>query len=191
MELSFPIKNNAHYAQWSFMKKAFTFDECNKVLEIFKNPIEAQVGNAKTPNRNHEARKSEIVWLSYNQETAWIFQLLMSHAIGCNQAYYNFDLAGFGEVLQIARYTEGGHYKWHQDIGVDELSKRKLSIVVQLSDFNEYEGGELEFLDCPEKAPKGKGDIIIFPSFNAHRVTPVISGVRYSLVAWISGNPFR
>ena len=40
------------------------------------------------------------------------------------------------------------------------------------------------------KETLSKGSIIVFPSFVWHRVKPVTSGTRYSLVAWHLGNPF-
>ena len=82
---------------------------------------------------------------------------------------------------------------------------RKLSMTCQLTDGSEYKGGELEFdfrnydphmrdeskhrIQCKEILPKGS--IIVFPSFVWHRVKPVTSGTRYSLVVWHLGGPFR
>ena len=36
-----------------------------------------------------------------------------------------------------------------------------------------------------------KGDIVVFPSYLMHRVTPVTRGERYSLVAWACGEQFK
>jgi PKHD-type hydroxylase len=79
------------------------------------------------------------------------------------------------------------------DFGTGELSNRKLSITVQLSDPDEYEGGELQFMVNQNifTAPKDKGTAIIFPSFALHRVTPITKGSRKSIVGWISGAPYR
>ena len=76
----------------------------------------------------------------------------------------------------------------------------------QLTDGSEYQGGELEFdfrnydppienkinkniIQAKEILPKGS--IIVFPSFVWHRVKPVTQGVRYSLVMWNLGYPFK
>ena len=79
---------------------------------------------------------------------------------------------------------------------------RKLSVTVSLSDPKEYKGGELEFdyknsnpnqknklIKCTEILPKGS--LVVFPSFVWHRVCPVKSGERYSLVVWNLGWPFK
>ena len=35
------------------------------------------------------------------------------------------------------------------------------------------------------------GSMVVFPSDTWHRVTPVTTGVRYSLVLWSVGEPLR
>ena len=42
---------------------------------------------------------------------------------------------------------------------------------------------------CEGIAPKGS--LVVFPSFVWHRVKPVTKGVRYSLVIWNLGYPFK
>lgn len=76
---------------------------------------------------------------------------------------------------------------------------RKISMTVNLSDPNDYEGGNLKFdlgphikeryKVCEEIRPQGS--VIIFPSFSYHCVTPVTSGTRYSLVLWCLGKPWQ
>ena len=105
---------------------------------------------------------------------------------------YGFDIRGFGDALQVARYTEGDYYDWHMDIGKGNSSTRKISISIQLSDPADYEGGDLEFFGMADfQPPRGLGTAIAFPTFLAHRVKPVTRGVRLSLVTWIAGPPFR
>ena len=78
---------------------------------------------------------------------------------------------------------------------------RKVSVTVCLNDYKEYQGGELEIaMDGPPHLPKkihdlrniaSKGTVLVFPSFVWHRVKPVPSGTRYSLVIWTDGKPYR
>ena len=63
---------------------------------------------------------------------------------------------------------------------------------------DEYEGGEFDLeYSHPESKPRyktfklKKGSAIFFQSDVWHRVRPVSSGMRKSLVAWYSGPPFR
>ena len=77
---------------------------------------------------------------------------------------------------------------------------RKLSMTVNLTNPNNYAGGNLKFdlgahagkkrfKVCEEIRPQGS--IIIFPSFTYHCVTPVTRGTRYSLVLWSLGRPWQ
>lgn len=188
MQLAFSPSTLHKYSAWAFFEKAFSPEECKKILELFKNPESGKVGNNETVT---DIRRSEICWLSANHDTKWIYDRISSFALGCNQERYKYDLTGFMEPLQLGLYREGSHYDWHQDFGNGKISVRKLSVVVQLSEPESYEGGELEFFNYPEKVSKGLGDLVVFPSFQFHRVTEVTKGQRYSLVAWISGPSFR
>ena len=40
-------------------------------------------------------------------------------------------------------------------------------------------------------APKGKGTVVIFPSYMMHRVSEVTKGTRESLVLWVGGDHYR
>ena len=82
---------------------------------------------------------------------------------------------------------------YHLDIDGSYGVQRKISIVVQLSDQEDYEGGELELKTSKNSyvADKSKGSILLFPSFCLHKVRPVTKGKRNSLVLWVSGMPFK
>jgi PKHD-type hydroxylase len=129
-----------------------------------------------------------------NESTKWIYDKLMEFAIIANRELWNFDLISIIDSIQYTEYYEGGgHYDYHVDLGPGSASHRKISIVVQLSDPSEYEGGDFEILKgiTPDKLPRNKGATILFPSYLLHRVTPVTKGIRRSLVIWIGGNSLR
>jgi PKHD-type hydroxylase len=70
---------------------------------------------------------------------------------------------------------------------------RKLSISIQLTNPEEYEGGELYLYDDDKGTlmDKTQGTLIIFPSYVLHEVTPVTKGERNSLVTWVTGKQFK
>lgn len=183
-----PLTN---YSPWAFYKNAFSKEECEEIVSMFKDPVDALIGGSDSPSLDSDIRKSTLSWLPFSDDTRWIYEKLSQFVMACNDGRYGFDLVGFGEHIQLGRYVPGDHYSWHQDFGGGPFSIRKLSLVLQLSDPSSYEGGELEFQGFTDKAEKQQGDLMIFPSFNPHRVTPVTKGERYSLVAWISGPPYR
>ena len=86
-----------------------------------------------------------------------------------------------------------GFYRWHVDNNMQsDVPPRKLSMTVQLSDPSEYTGGELQLHDGEvQTAVNSRGHVIIFPSYVLHRVQPVTSGTRRSLVVWANGPGFK
>jgi len=142
---------------------------------------------------NAGIRRSQVSWLGNNAESEWVFSKLAHVASRLNADHFGFDLTGFGEQLQLTNYNqaENGMYGWHQDYGSGV--SRKLSLVLQLTDPSEYEGGNLQIMTSgdPQNVRKQRGFIAAFPSYVLHQVTPVTQGSRQSLVAWVSGPPFK
>lgn len=173
---------------------AFTEQELDWLQQKAKAASQgAYVGSDIGGVINKNVRRSNLDWLNNTPETVWVFQRLASVASKLNAQFFNFDLLGFGEPLQLTNYdqSENGMYGWHQDYG-GEVS-RKLSLTVQLTHPSDYEGGDFEIFESakPKQARKQRGLILAFPSFTVHQVTPVTRGSRQSLVAWISGAPFK
>lgn len=138
-------------------------------------------------------RDSHVRFMYPNEHTQWIYQRLTGSVVEANRQYFGFDLSGFEQGLQFTRYVAPHeHYEWHVDRGYG-IGIRKLSLSLQLSDPDSYEGGDLEVGTDrePQRVLRKRGRITFFPSWAQHRVTPVTSGVRYSLVGWIGGPAFR
>lgn len=171
------------YAQWTFFESAFSPEECTTIKNLLLNP---SMGTVSKGVRDDSIRVSEIDWLPFSEDTRWIYERIHSFVYSTNDIRYKFDLVGMSEPFQLSRYIVGGHYNWHQDFSLG-TSLRKLSISLQLDESDAYSGGDLEFIGYNDKVQRNIGDLIIFPSFNTHRITPITSGVRHSLVGWISG----
>ena len=142
-------------------------------------------------------RKSKIKWIEYNNFSKELYKHLESLANLANQQHYNFDLYYSNDDIQYTEYygSNKGKYDWHIDHSPGIYNNRKLSLVIQLSDPSEYEGGELQIQNYNTKntistIPKQKGLITIFPSYLLHRVTPITKGTRKSLVWWVGGSQF-
>ena len=144
----------------------------------------------------HQIRRAELSWLDDIPEAAWVMERMMRLVAAANRDAFGFDLTDFLESPQVARYgaEREGHFDWHSDIGEGQLaSRRKLTVVVQLSDPADYAGGALEL--WPDShirtAPRARGLATVFPSFVLHRVTLVTAGTRWSLTLWAHGPAFR
>jgi hypothetical protein len=139
-------------------------------------------------------RRSKATFLEPEQRNPWLYERLWQAACEANDNFFGVEITGVQEKVQLARYdaSERGFYTWHTDFA-DLAPRRKLSMSVQLSSPEDYDGGDLElyFRDPPYQAEKSRGALIVFPSFALHRVTPVTRGTRWSLVTWISGPRWR
>jgi PKHD-type hydroxylase len=178
---------------WAWWDGVFTEQELNWLQEKARQAeINARVGGS--PGVNPDVRRSQISWLLNTPDASWVFEKLADVCSKVNSRYFRFDLTGFGEPLQLTNYeeSENGMYGWHVDYNSGSIS-RKLSVVVQLTDPSEYEGGNLQVLSGsqPENIRKQRGLVAFFPSYTLHQVTPVTSGNRQSLVAWVSGPAFK
>jgi predicted 2-oxoglutarate/Fe(II)-dependent dioxygenase YbiX len=145
-------------------------------------------------NTNAQIRRSQVVMLGADEKYAWLYDRLWAAARECNRLFFCVDIAGVETNVQLGRYdsSDRGFYNWHTDFaGIRPL--RKLSISIQLSRPEDYDGGDLELMygTEPQKLDKARGTFIVFPSFLLHRVTPVTRGTRWSLVAWILGTRWR
>ena len=102
------------------------------------------------------------------------------------------------EPLQYSEYSVGGEYGWHRDILDNPYPNglvRKVSFSTLLN--QDFKGGEfdIETRNPFEKKRYDTFDLskkhntVIFPSHMWHRVRPVKTGVRKSIVGWVLGPP--
>ena len=200
---------------WYF-KKAVPERICDEIVRYAKSIKDkmAVTGDFKEPKTLDEIkdlkkkRDSDVVWLN----ESWIYREIQPYIHRANEnAEWNFQW-DFSELCQFTKYNKGQYYGWHRDGWGEAYQKkegdpsngkiRKLSVTLSLSDEKDYKGGELEFdfgdtepskertpRKCTEILPKGS--LVVFPSCIWHRVCPVKSGTRYSLVIWSLGWPFK
>lgn len=181
---------------WVWWEGGFTDQELDWLQsKAIDSDERAQVNGAPQEDQLSNIRRSKVSWLTHNNENDWVFKKLAHIASSLNSQYYRFDLTGFGEPLQLTNYdqSEQGMYGWHLDGGGKRTVCRKLSLVLQLTDPMQYEGGELQVMTSgvPQTVRKQRGLVAAFPSYMLHQVTPVTNGSRQSLVTWVSGPAFR
>ena len=177
--------------EWAWMENVFTPLEIEAIIALGEAD---ELDQGRTSGKHSPTtRDSFVQFLFPNSTTQWIFEKLSGVINEMNARYWGFDLSGFEQGLQFTRYqAPGQHYEWHCDSGM-MTGQRKLSLTVQLSEPDDYEGGDLELCWGPKplKANRDRSMMTVFPSWTLHRVTPVTKGTRYSLVAWVSGPQFR
>lgn len=160
-------------------------------------------------------RNSKNLWIPTSH---WIGGWLWYYIDRINRENFCYDITDIdGGTIQYTQYKEGQFYNWHNDADIEAFYKpqlvpssdinisqdqvtingecvRKLSFTLQLSNPEDYSGGEVQFLDNSGNtyfAPKECGTLIVFDSRTKHRVRKVKSGTRKSLVGWVVGPRWR
>jgi len=180
-------------------------------IENFEN----QMGDSRLygDSLNRDKRNSQNAWIP---TTHWIGGFIWHYVQRANRENFLYDIRNIdGESIQFTKYQEGQFYSWHNDAGLathykpvsignrgngseiaqDFLNEnceliRKLSVVVQLSSPDDYEGGNLQIMAEDGKSyivPRKRGTVIVFDSRAQHRVLKVTKGCRRSLVGWVCG----
>lgn len=173
-----------------------------KDLQQFDSSLQTAI---TTGGVNLSVRDSKTSWIN---TTHWVAGLCYHYVLLANRQNFLYDVDGFdGETMQYTSYSPGEYYGWHQDTGLGSMSVpgedaqevflmkncervRKLSFIMQLSNPDEYSGGEVQLMRDTGKTfflPKERGTIIVFDSRTRHRAKAVRSGTRKSLVGWVSG----
>ena len=186
-------REGLNLTNYYYFTKAFTDQEIEDIKTLSDKYPKQEAKTEAGEGMLSDYRKSEICWIPENEDSSWLYLRIAEYAHEANKAMWNFDIWGFPDDLQYTLYHgDGGHYDWHMDLG-PSIANRKLSMVLQLSDPTEYEGGDLQINTGGyiSTVPKEKGVISFFPSYLLHRVTPTLSGTRISLVTWLGGNTYR
>jgi PKHD-type hydroxylase len=177
-------------------------EEVQKDLDAYKEYQKNAVHEEQVTYRSCKKYLLNVI------QEAWLLPILQRFAEISNDKWM-FDINHIDqmEILDYDKPDDG--YKWHRDselLNETERRTRKLTMIVQLSDSEEYEGCDLEISNegviddkptdtnvCREYQDtlRTKGTVIVFPSFQKHRITPLLSGNRKSLVAWVNGPVWR
>ena len=188
-----------------------------EVVDIIERDLTAQYEAKMADSRLHgdalnkDKRNSMNAWVPTQH---WVGGFIWHYIERANRENFLYDLTCVdGESIQFTRYQEGQYYGWHNDSGLATHYKpvsignrtdgraqdfmnentelvRILSFALQLSDPDDYEGGNVQFLDeggSSYIAPRQRGCIMLFDSRTQHRVLKVTKGIRKSLVGWVVG----
>ena len=185
----------SRYYSWD---KIIPKAECERIIDDCKKGVEeigmVEGGKDVEPTISKDYRKTNLRWVDNSK---LITKLIYGFVHEANDAFFNYDITNHLQ-MQFSEYVVGGHYKYHKDtvyVSGKEVSPcRKLSVSVLLSDPKDFKGGEFLMYDGemkPLKPLKGQGSVVVFDSRDFHKVEPVTSGVRYSLVMWATGPLFK
>ncbi len=189
-------KNNkykTHMINYFTIKEFLSIDECNKILNFSLKNLDLKPGKIMNDVIDENYRKSSISFANYDNIFPFLKSRLVekiSEKIKLKGYEINFD----GAPFQFTEYKVGEYYNWHTDSSPEgEYAKRYCSIVIQLN--TDYTGGDLQMkideIEGITTFENGIGNLFVFLSDINHRVSPVESGIRYSLVSWFNLKPIN
>ena len=204
--------------EWFVFDKAIDNKTCNKIKRLGAkqwepasveterdiSAEERRTGRQGDYKPDSKVRITDVAWTN----DQWVYDTIWPFMMQANvEAGWQYDIKS-AESSQVTRYKKGGFYNFHRDGTGCHLAKynnpsnafvhdhvRKLSMTVLLNE--SFEGGAFEFASYGKEESTitplemKQGDIVVFPSCMEHRVAPITKGIRYSLVTWFLGPPFR
>lgn len=205
-----------HYAPYYILEKGFSKSEVENLSKIlsaydqkaYKGSV---IGSNPDEAIKNNYRNSDVCFIENNTnlEFEMFNDKIIDTAEKVNSQVFNLELTSTMDP-QYTIYNETMHFDWHPDgpFGVldarglncipNHLQWRKLTCVTMLNDEDTYEGGDFQIFS-PSTSPENcihtirldAGSMIFFPSYTAHRVTPVTRGTRKTLVHWFCGPRWR
>ena len=165
---------------------------------------ERKTGRKPKVGVDKKTRITDVAWTN----DQWVYDTIWPFMMQANeQAGWKYEIKS-AESSQLTRYKKGGFYNFHRDGNGCHMVKynnptnafmhghvRKLSMTVLLN--QSFEGGDFEFTSYGKEectitpVEMSQGDVVVFPSWMEHRIAPITKGIRYSLVTWFLGPPFK
>lgn len=178
---------------WISLSNFYSPEECQELTTAILNskhvqkldgPAQGVIKTASVSTCHYKDVKNEI-------------EKLKNISLAINKEIFGFDLFELNhyDIISFNEYNEfnNGQYGWHSD-GARELAYDiKLTVLLNLSDV-EYEGGDFMFFineSFVVENFKNLGDLLIFPSWTQHCVTPVTAGIRKTCTLFLSGPKWK
>lgn len=139
--------------------------------------------------------KIKHIYLNPNSSLSPLYEFLLPIINEANLSLYNFDITHITD-LKLVQISKGpGFIDWHQDIGDNYLSTRKLTFIIPLSTQGEdYEGGNFEFLDRynkPQSLQVTPETPTLFPSLLMNKINKVTKGKLEFIMGFACGSALK
>ena len=183
------------------VNEVFTPEQCEQIIqdatkwtkrkaEVYQSGTSATI-NPDTRLGNTYSCPQEII------HNAWWRSRIDSVAIHYLRKQYPISLNWTNIEIQMVEYADPGDlFGEHRDAHLTQQFypgiMRKLSMSVELTNPKHYTGANLKIVNDDSSTIRpdtDQGDVVVFPSWQPHKVTELETGIRRALVVWYYG-PF-
>jgi predicted 2-oxoglutarate/Fe(II)-dependent dioxygenase YbiX len=164
-------------------KKLFNKDEC----DYFKSlPDDESFKRSKVTDNSKLDSISE-----YRTSSESTIQLNNDLSNTILDKLKEFKIKSLPEFFIILKYNKTQEFKRHNDSGLQYPTRYK-TLIIQLSNETDYDGGELCIFHNGETIISSKeiGNVVMFDSSIDHCANKIKEGIRYSMVFWLSIDNF-
>ena len=166
-----------------------TKEECENIINFSLENLQLKPSKVIYNNKEEisNVRKSNQVYYPYYTKFPFLLEK-MSKLLNQHIKVKGFDLNYKNSEFQFTEYNPTDQFGWHTDVYDGKITNedRYCSLVILLND--NYEDGNLELKNSKDELitiEKSAGNLVLFLSDIEHRVQPVKSGIRYTLVNWV------
>lgn len=152
------------------------FDDANLIIDEINKFDWGKPAGVRSKDRSNSV-------IYFTDKSAKIFELvdagISKYIKQYEEKYHLPELTYF--TIEALKYEPNEHYVMHYDNGSKHVAQRTTSCVIYLND--EYEGGEIEFVNFGIKVKPIKNSMVLFPSNYpySHVAHKVLSGTRYAI----------
>ena len=168
------------------IKSLFTEKDCEYILSHFidfrKRQIYIETGEINKPYWNLNERPSQSDIPIGKELSLFLINKLKKH----------IPIIGFPKLVQVLNYKEGSKFEKHKD-DIESNKERYLTLLIQLSDKKDYEGGSFVYYENDKKniGHKELGSVICIRSSLWHEVTEIKKGSRDVFVVWLTSQMIK
>ena len=179
---------------WYYWNNFFSGEEIATINKFIENNYDMN----ESPELGAMGKKVSSVKNIQYKKVKHLISEVVDNAVRVAQKDFGYNIFKLhnNDFLNYNVYDSNtrDNYDWHWDKSFSATYDTKLTLLINLSD-EYYEGGDFQVWYGGTQGfitlPREKGDVLIFPTFYLHRVTPITKGERRALVYWTGGEPFR
>jgi hypothetical protein len=185
-----PLPANDYLMRVQYYPQVFSAEECARIRALPGDValtehyrMRSRLCRSEFERQSHYQSRL----LPFEPSSQWLFDRLNQIIYSVNQEFFQFEITSLA-ATQLVVMEAGDRLDWHLELGDGEFAKRKLTLLLFLSEPHFLSGGRMDFGSTPEPPRvQSPGSIFIFPAYMMTQIQPVQAGQLCFLQTWAQG----